>query len=182
MALELLKYRNCTAIGTASKAKHEILYERGYDQLIDYRTEDFEAVLKDNKVDLILDPIGGESWAKGLRVLRMGGRLICFGMSTMITGNKRNVFSAIGAMIHVPWLKFNPMTLMDENKGVMGVNMANLTDDKQFATDMLVELMERYEEGAIRAHVHAAVPFDQAPEAHRILHDRENLGKVVLIP
>jgi len=182
MALELLKYRNCTAIGTASKGKHEFLLERGYDQLIDYRNDDFEAILKDNKVDLILDPIGGASWAKGMRVLRMGGRIVCFGVSTMITGNTRNVFSAIGMMIKVPWLKFNPMALMNENKGVMGVNLAYLTEDKAFATSMLVELMERYSEGAIRTHVHATVPFDNAPEAHRILHDRENLGKVVLVP
>jgi NADPH:quinone reductase-like Zn-dependent oxidoreductase len=30
--------------------------------------------------------------------------------------------------------------------------------------------------------VHAAVPFDNAAEAHRILSARENVGKVVLVP
>jgi NADPH:quinone reductase-like Zn-dependent oxidoreductase len=30
--------------------------------------------------------------------------------------------------------------------------------------------------------VHAAVPFDNAPEAHRIIAARENVGKVVLVP
>jgi NADPH:quinone reductase-like Zn-dependent oxidoreductase len=30
--------------------------------------------------------------------------------------------------------------------------------------------------------VHAAVPFAEAPQAHRILAARENVGKVVLVP
>jgi NADPH:quinone reductase-like Zn-dependent oxidoreductase len=45
--------------------------------------------------------------------------------------------------------------------------------------DPLVELME---DGTIRPVVAEAVPFDRAPEAHRIIAERRNVGKVVLVP
>jgi len=38
------------------------------------------------------------------------------------------------------------------------------------------------DDGTIEPVVAEAVPFDQAPEAHRILAERRNIGKVVLIP
>jgi len=80
MALDLIKRRGATAIGTASAHKHETLYARGYDQLIDYRNEDWTEALADQEgLDLILDAIGGEYWEKGLSSLRAGGRMVCFG-------------------------------------------------------------------------------------------------------
>jgi len=181
MALDLLKRRGAYAVGTASPGKHDFLRERGYDELIDYRSQDFEAVLKDQEgLDLILDPVGGESWAKGLRLLRAGGRLICFGFSAGATSNKRSVAALLKGFTAIPWLKVNPITLMNENKGVMGVNMAHLGEEAERVAGWLAALMVCYEEGSIRPKVHATVPFDDAAEAHRIIHDRENIGKVIL--
>jgi NADPH:quinone reductase-like Zn-dependent oxidoreductase len=183
MALDLIKWRGGIAIGTASKRKHEFLYERGYDQLIDYRTEDFHAVLKKQEgLDLVLDPLGGEAWAKGLDLLRGGGRLICFGMSSNATSQERSVLTLMKNMWAVPWLKVNPITLMNENKGVMGVNMGHLWDETERVVGWLGELLKLVESGVVRPHVHATVSFDEAAEGHRILHDRENFGKVLLTP
>lgn len=183
MALDLIKYRGATAIGTASAGKHAFLKERGYDQLIDYRNADFETALKDGPgLDLILDPIGGDYWAKGLRLLRPGGRLICFGMSSNATSDTRNILSLMKNMWAVPWTKCNPMSLMNENRGVMGVNMGHLWDESERVVGWLAKVLERYEQGHLRPVVHATVPFSDAAEAHRILHDRENIGKVILVP
>ena len=182
-ALDLLKWRGATAIGTASKGKHAELRERGYDQLIDYRNEDFVEVLKGEPgLDLILDPIGGDSWTKGLEALRAGGRLICFGMSSNAVGTSRSVFSVARNLASVPWLKMNPIALINANKGVLGVNMGHMWHEAERCAGWLREILALYEQGVVRPLVHAAVPFSQAAEAHRILHDRENLGKVVLVP
>ncbi|MCO4762451.1 MAG: zinc-binding dehydrogenase [Myxococcales bacterium] len=183
MALDLLKWRGAYAVGTASKGKHAFLLERGYDQVVDYRNEDFHEVLKDQDgFDLILDPVGGESWGKGLDLLRAGGRIICFGMSANATGNKRSMFQLMRTMSSVPWLKVNPISLMNTNNGVMGVNMGHMWHERDRVGSWTRKLMELWSEGVIRPVVHATVPFDNAPEAHRILHDRENFGKVLLIP
>jgi NADPH:quinone reductase-like Zn-dependent oxidoreductase len=182
-ALDLLKRRGAWVVGTASAKKHAFLKERGYDQLIDYTTEDFEAVLAGEVgLDLILDPIGGDSWTKGLRLLRAGGRLVCFGVSSNAKGETRSLFGALGNMAKVPWLKMNPITLMNENKGVMGVNMGRMWHEAERGAGWLRELLACVDDGSLRPVVHATVPFSRAREAHEMLHNRENLGKVVLVP
>jgi NADPH:quinone reductase-like Zn-dependent oxidoreductase len=183
MALDLLKYRGATAIGTASGRKHAFLKERGYDQLIDYTQVDFAEVLRDEPgLDLILDPVGGASWSKGLDLLRPGGRLICFGMSSGATGDSRSLTSLLSTMWAVPWRRVNPLALMNDNLGVMGVNMGHMWDQQARVVGWLAQLLKRWEDGHLRTHVHAVVPFSNAAEGHRILHDRENFGKVVLVP
>ena len=183
MALDLLKWRGAFAIGTASPGKHAFLRERGYDQLIDYRSQDFAAVLADAPgLDLVLDPIGGAYWGKGLDLLRAGGRLICFGMSANATSNTRSVLTVMKNMVAVPWLRTNPVALINDNKGVMGVNMGHMWHESERVAGWLRELLALWEQGVVRPVIHATVPFDQAGEAHRILHDRENQGKVLLIP
>ncbi len=181
MALDLLKWRGATAIGTASSGKHERLLERGYDQLIDYRNEDFEEVLKDGPgLDLILDPVGGEWWAKGLRLLRPGGQIGVFGFSAGAQGTKRSLLTSLSTVMAVPWLKVNPISLMNENKGMFGVNMGHLWDEQTRVLGWLTSLLGLVEEGVVRPHVHATFPFDRADEAHASIHARENFGKVLL--
>jgi NADPH:quinone reductase-like Zn-dependent oxidoreductase len=181
MALDLLRWRGATAIGTASAGKHASLKERGYHQLIDYRSRDFYEALKDEEgLDLILDAVGGESWAKGLKLLRAGGRMICFGFSSGSEGHTRSPLALLKFAASVPWLKVNPVALMNDNIGVMGVNMGHLWHEQDRVVGWLRELLALWGEGHLRPVVHAAVPFEQAAEAHRMIHDRENVGKVVL--
>lgn len=181
-ALDLLRWRGATAIGTASEGKHELLRKLGYDRLIDSRREDFEAALSGGPgFDLVLDAVGGASWAKGLRLLRPGGRLVCFGFSASAVGQRRSLLAALRSFLAVPWLKINPVTLMNENKGVLGVNMGHLWSEAERVADWMRELLLRWEEGVLRPRVHAAVPLADAARAHRILHERANVGKVVLV-
>lgn len=180
-ALDLLRWKGATAIGTASKRKHDFLTERGYDQLIDYQSADFaDALAGQPGLDLILDPIGGDYWAKGLGLLRPGGRLICFGASARAQGKTSSTLDGLRMIAGVPWLKMNPIYLMNNNIGVMGVNMGHMWDEAPRITGWLKELLALWQQGVLRPHVHATVPVDEAPEAHRILHDRENFGKVVI--
>ncbi|HMV68826.1 MAG TPA: medium chain dehydrogenase/reductase family protein [Myxococcota bacterium] len=182
-ALDLIRYRGGYAIGTASTSKHAFLRERGFDELIDYTRVDFEEALRGKPgLDIILDPVGGDSWAKGLRLLRAGGRLICYGMSSNAQGTSRSLLSLLRNMWAVPWRSVNPISLMNENHGVLGVNMGHLWDEGERVGGWLDALMARWSEGHLRPHVHATVPFSRAAEAHHILHRRENLGKVILVP
>ncbi len=182
-ALDLIKRRGAVAVGLASVGKHDWLRARGYDHLVDARDPDWARSLADQPpFDLILDPVGGASWARGLRLLRTGGRLICFGLSSATAGDTRSLIGAARAMASVPWLDTNPIRLMDQNKGVFGVNVGHMWDESDRLAGWLAQLLELWTRGELRTQVHAAVPFSDAPEAHRILHDRENLGKVVLVP
>jgi NADPH:quinone reductase-like Zn-dependent oxidoreductase len=181
-ALDLIRWRGGTAVGTASASKHGWLRERGYEALVDYRTEDFEVALRGGPgFDAVLDPVGGESWAKSFRLLKPGGRLVVYGMSAN-AGETRSVWRAVGNLARVPWLAFNPVRLTSENKGVFGVNMGRLWQETALLSGWLRRLLELTEAGVLRPHVHAALPFSRAAEAHQLIHDRRNVGKVLLIP
>ena len=181
--LDLLLRRGAYAIGTASAGKHPMLKKRGYHELIDYRNADFAEALKDQPgLDLILDPIGGKYWDKGLGLLRAGGRIVCFGFSAAAQSNRRSIVGTLSTMWAVPWFKVNPIWLMNHNVGVMGVNMGQMWHESERVAGWLEKLLALWQQGKLRPQIHARVPFSQVAEAHRILHDRENFGKVVLVP
>ncbi|BCI88139.1 hypothetical protein NIIDMKKI_33450 [Mycobacterium kansasii] len=77
---------------------------------------------------------------------------------------------------------FNLMKQLEDSKTVIGLNMLRLWDDRGTLEPWITPLREALGEGTARPIVHAAVPFAEAPAAHRILAARENIGKVVLVP
>ena len=77
---------------------------------------------------------------------------------------------------------FNLMDQLSESKAVIGLNMLRLWDDRGTLGPWIAPLIKALEDGTVSPVVHAAVPFAEAPEAHRILAARENIGKVVLVP
>ena len=183
MALDIIKMHGATAIGTASAHKHGLLRARGFDQLIDYRSIDYEQALKDHEgFDLILDALGGDHWAKGLRLLRAGGRLACFGVSKSVAGQRGSKLRLLRTVMGIPWLATNPLALINANKGILGINLGHLWDEAQRVRKWLDELLHLVVQRKIRPLVYATIPFDDAAEAHAILHRRENIGKVVLTP
>ncbi|MFD8026768.1 NADP-dependent oxidoreductase [Streptomyces lavendulae] len=74
LAVQIAKARGAYVIGTASAAKHELLRGLGADEVIDYRTTDFEDAVAD--VDVVVDAIGGDHGERSLKVLRPGGHLV----------------------------------------------------------------------------------------------------------
>jgi NADPH:quinone reductase-like Zn-dependent oxidoreductase len=77
---------------------------------------------------------------------------------------------------------FNLLKQMSDSKAVIGLNMLRLWDDRGTLDPWIAPLKELLEDGTIRPVVSDVVPFDRAAEAHRILAERRNVGKVVLVP
>jgi len=184
-ATQLAKNAGATVIGTASRSKHEALRKLGVDHLIDGREEDFEKRVREitggRGVELVLDPIGGESWTKGFRVLAPSGRIGMFGMSSVAAGKTRNLAALLKAAVSTPWLRFTPFTLMNENKGAFGVNVGHLWHEVRRVRRWVDALLEAYARGTIRPVVATRFPFERAAEAHHYIQDRRNLGKVLLV-
>src|SRR3982750_4322666 len=86
-APQLARLRRATVIGTASAGKHDALRSFGVEHAIDYRHANVEAEVKritrGRGVDIILDPIGGRSFAASYRMLAPLGRLVMLGISSM---------------------------------------------------------------------------------------------------
>jgi NADPH:quinone reductase-like Zn-dependent oxidoreductase len=178
-ALQLAKRHGAEVHGTASPGKHARLAEMGIDRAIDYRRPGWWKGLE--PYDVILDALGGRSLMRSYALLRPGGRLIAYGASSIQQGETRSVRRALP---QAAWMLrgFNLIRQMSESKAVIGLNMLALWDDRGTLEPWIGPLADALADGAIVPVVHAAIPFADAPEAHRILAARENIGKVVLVP
>lgn len=184
-ALQLCRtVEGVTTFGTASAAKHDYVREHGCTHPIDYRSVDYEeAVMKltdGQGVDVVLDALGGDDWAKGYRLLRSTGMLIAFGLANTNKGGKRRLLHALIQILRVPrksWMSF-----LDDNKAVAGVNVGHLWHERAMLREELTALLELYREGAIKPHIHRVVPFSEAKEAFAELEFGHNRGKVLLRP
>ena len=185
-ATQLAKRLGATVIGTASRAKHERLRALGVDHLIDYRSEDFERRAREltggGGVDLVLDAVGGDSFKKSFRTLAPTGRLAMFGISSAATGKQRSLVAFARTALAMPWLQFNPLALIGQNKGVFGVNLLHLWGELARIRSWMDALLGYYRDGAIKPLVAEVFPFDRAAAAHHYIQDRQNVGKVLLVP
>ena len=78
--------------------------------------------------------------------------------------------------------RFNLIKQMSESKSVIGLNILRLWDEFQSASRWTPALGELLGDGTIRPVVAETFTFDRAPDAHRFMTERKNVGKVVLIP
>ena len=185
-ATQIAKYLGGRVIGTASAAKHAEMRAMGVDHLIDYRTEDFETRVREitggRGVELILDAVGGELWKKGYRVLAPTGRLGMFGISAAASGKERSIFGMIGMLANIPWFQFNPLSLMNANKGVFGVNLGHMWGEIERMREWGDRLLELWRQGVVKPRIAQSFRFDEAAKAHHFIQDRRNVGKVLLVP
>ena len=181
-ALQILRDRGAEVIGTASAAKHDAVRAQGAAHVIDYRTQDVgqevTRITGGRGVDVVLDALG--SFRESYGLLRPGGRLVMYGASQLLTGDRRNVMKALRAVATMP--RFNAMKLMNQNKSVMGLNLLHWWDDRGSLEEMIGPLVELIERGVIRPVVAETFPFERAADAHRYIQERRNVGKVVLTP
>lgn len=178
-AIQLAKKAGAIVHGTASPGKHSRLTALGVDRPIDYRRKGWWEGLE--PYDIVLDPLGGTSLRRSYNLLRPGGRLVAYGLSALQHGEKRSLRRAapqLLAMIR----GFNLVNQMSDSKTVIGLNMLRLWDDRGTIQPWVGPLSTALTDGTASPIVHAAVPFADAPEAHRILAARANVGKVVLVP
>jgi NADPH:quinone reductase-like Zn-dependent oxidoreductase len=180
-ATQVAKRIGAEVYGTASPAKHKAIASLGVDHPVDY---DFVPAIRRiagerQPLDLALDAIGGASFRKSFSLLRPGGRLVCFGASAVQGGERRSPLRAARVLARMP--RFNPLKLMRESKSVIGLNMPRLWDTKQSLDEYIGPLAEWVEQGTIRPVVAKEFPLEEGPAAHRYLHERRNVGKVVLV-
>lgn len=183
-ALDIAKKIGAVTYGTASPSKHKFLAERGLDHAIDYRSQDWQPVLKEltngRGVDLIIDPIGGSHWKKSFASLRHTGRLGMFGVSTASANGFTGKLKMLKAVIQTPW--FHALPLLNRNRGVFGLNLGHMWHEPEKVAIWMRDILRGVEEGWVQPYVDQAFSFADVGKAHQYLEARKNIGKVVLVP
>ena len=179
-ATQIAKRHGAIVHGTASAHKHDRIRALGVDHAHDYRSRGWDRGLR-GSFDLVLDAVGGASFKRSYGLLRPGGRLVAYGASSLQTGEKRNLRRMLPQAARM-FRGFDLIAQMSESKSVIGLNMLRLWDDRGSLAPWLAPLQALIDDGTVEPVVSDAVPFDRAGDAHRLIAERRNVGKVLLVP
>jgi len=181
-ATQLARLRGATIIGTASATKHDAIRQQGVHHAIDYRTANVAAEVRrltnGRGADIVLDPIGGPSFTESYELLAPLGRLVMYGVSSVVSGERRSMWHALTMVIRMP--RFRPLRLMDSNRGVFGLNLGHLWSERQQLGEAMTLILREVGAGRLSPVVARTFPLDKAADAHRFIQSRGNTGKVVL--
>ena len=152
------------AITAGDDEKCAACRELGADWAINYKTEDFEQVLNEIGVDVILDMIGGDYIAKNLRLLKDDGRLVFI---NAMQGGKG---------------EFNALEVMRRRLSITGSTLRPRSADFKAALAAAVEkhVWPLIVAGEFRPVIYKTFPLAEAAAAHKLMESSAHIGKIVL--
>ncbi len=164
------KIHGATVIATAGgQEKTGIALKAGADEVIDYKTEDFEEKVKritgGKGVQVVYDSVGKATFEKGLNCLARRGMMVLFGQSSggvgpidpQVLNQKGSVYLTRPTLFHYVALREE---LLERSSQVLGW----------------------IRDGVLKLTIFREMPLEKAAEAHRMLEARQTAGKVLLIP
>jgi NADPH2:quinone reductase len=169
-AIQLAKAFGAKVFATAgSKAKCEACAALGADRAINYREEDFAAIIKaeggGRGIDVVLDMVGGDYVERSLSVMAPDGRHVSI---AFLKGAKVNL---------------NLQTVMLKRLTLTGSTLRArpIADKAAIAEKLLREVWPKLATGAIKPLIHGVFPLAEAPAAHALMESSEHIGKIVLV-
>jgi NADPH:quinone reductase-like Zn-dependent oxidoreductase len=101
-----------------------------------------------------------------------------FGVSSIAPGERRSLWRALTTIARMP--TFRPLSLMNRNRGVFGLNLGHLWEERHRLTEAMTLLLREIGAARLQPVVAQTFPLERAADAHRFLQSRSNIGKVVL--
>ena len=174
--LQLGRLKNLEMYGTASAGKHDLVASLGATP-VDYRREDFAERLRQlapDGLDIILDPIGGDTLTRSYKLLRRGGRLISFGLISARNGRKS---AFLPNLLHILARKVWP----DGRKIMFNRGLPPFVEQHNaWYRRTLSRLFTLLQAGQIQPVIGAKLPLDDIARAHELLENGAVSGKIVL--
>jgi NADPH2:quinone reductase len=160
-SIQLAKHLGATVAATASSAeKRGVARDLGADEVYGY-----DEFAEEVKADVVLDAVGGDIFKQSIGVLKPLGTIVAIGFADGW------------------WDPLDTPLIVGRNLAVQGFYLGRLMklqpDVVQSATREVVEL---WEQGAVKPLVGATFPLAESSEAHRLIEERRSVGKVVLVP
>jgi putative PIG3 family NAD(P)H quinone oxidoreductase len=168
-AIQMARAFDARVFATAgTDAKCAACERLGAERAINYKTEDFGAVLMSltggRGVDVILDMVGAPYFSRNIDVLALEGRLLQI------------------AVLHGAKAEINLVRLLRQRLTISGSTLRSRTVEEKGAIAAAIEksVWPLVAEGKVRPVVHAKFPLNQAAEAHRLMESGSHIGKIVL--
>ncbi|GJM34318.1 MAG: NAD(P)H quinone oxidoreductase [Saprospiraceae bacterium] len=169
-AIQLAKMIGAKVIVTASAAKHTLCDYLGADLMIDYKKDNFEAVIaaftEKQGVDVIIDFIGAPYFQANLNSLAMEGRLVQLAFMGGVNPSDVNI---------APLLR-NRLKLMGST-----LRARNLEYKIRLIQDFQKHYWHHFSTGNLKAIIDSVYNWESVAEAHRYMESNQNQGKIVLM-
>ena len=169
-AIQLAQTRGSRVFATAGSAEKCAACERlGAERCINYRDGDFVAEVRaltgGRGVDLILDMVGGDYFARNIEALAVEGRLVEI------------------ATLHGVKAELNIQTIMARRLTVTGSTLRPrpVAEKGAIAAELREHVWPLLESGVVKPIVHATFPLRDASEAHRVMESSTHIGKLLLV-
>ncbi len=160
-AVQIAKLFHCRVIATAGgEAKLAKAKELGADYVIDHYTQDISAEVKKitgkRGVDVVFEHVGEATWAKSMESLAPFGRLVTCGATTGYD------------------VKLDLRFVFSKHQSVLGSYMGTLGE--------LHRVLKFVFQGKLKPVIDRVFPMSEIADAHRYLENKEQFGKVVVVP
>jgi NADPH2:quinone reductase len=157
-------------IGAASSdEKRELATRLGADAVVDSGADDLKTALREanggNRVDVVLEMVGGRTFEQSLDALAPFGRLVHFGQAA------REGAPAV-----------DPGRLMGKSQGVLGFWLVHMMRRPDLMTEAMEGMFQMVLDGELEPIVGGTYPLDDARRAHEDIRSRGTVGKLVLTP
>ncbi len=168
-AIQLARVFAARVLTTVGSAEKQRFCERlGVERAIDYKTEDFVAIVADETggrgVDVILDMVGGDYVARNLKALAVEGRLV---QIAWLGGAKVTANFASLMLKRLTWTGSTLRPRSVEEKG-------------RIAKALEAKVWPLLAKRTVQPTIHTVLPLDQAAEAHRLMESSRHIGKIIL--
>ncbi|MDP4203929.1 MAG: NADP-dependent oxidoreductase [Bacteroidota bacterium] len=171
IAIQLAKHLGATVATTTSADNFELVKSLGADVVIDYKTQDFETILKD--YDLVLNSQDEKTLEKSLRILKPGGKAIS------ISGPPDTAFAK---EIGLPWFMKTAISFLSNKvrKQAKKLNVDYSFLFMQANGKQLSEIGKLIEAGVVLPVVDKVFSFEQMNEAMSYVSSGRAKGKVIV--
>lgn len=160
-AVQVARHLGARVVATAgTEEKRRVARELGADEAWSY-----EEFAERARADVVFDPVGGEVFARSLRVLEPLGAVVAIGYA--------------GGL----WEDVSPQFVVGRNIAVCGFYLGRLTALRpELVREAVAQVCGLWRDGGLKPLVGGEYPLDRATEALDRLEGRRSVGKLVLLP
>ncbi len=168
-AIQMAKHLGAYVATTCSARNEALVRSLGADEVIDYRNQAFDEVLRD--YDMVLDTLGGQQRERAWKVLRRGGRLVTV-VSNMPEAVQRWGVNLGAVMASLGMVGFKLAGIRRGKRGYFVL--------KKCSGLQLDEIAKWVEQGAVKVVIDKVYPLAEIAAAHRHSESKRARGKIVI--